>query len=140
MVIHVDAAALSGQGGESDVPLPTVKRLCCDGAVVPVVEKDRSPLNVGRRQRTVTAALKRALLARDRRCTWPGCHHERFLQAHHVHHWVDGGETSLENLTLVCSTHHTLLHEGGFSVQRRADGTCYFARPDGRPLEARGVG
>ncbi len=136
VVVHVDASALSGQGGESDVPLPTVKRLCCDGAVVPVVEKDGSPLNVGRRQRVVSGALKRALLARDRRCTWPGCHHERFLEAHHVHHWADGGETSLENLTLVCSTHHTLIHEGGFSIQRRADGTCYFARPDGRPVEA----
>lgn len=135
VVVHVDASALSGEGGEADVPLPTVKRLCCDGAVLPVIEQDGIPLNVGRRQRVVSGVLKRALLARDRRCTWPGCHHERFLEAHHVHHWADGGETSLENLTLVCSTHHTLIHEGGFSVQRRADGSCYFARPDGRPVE-----
>jgi hypothetical protein len=135
VVVHVDASALSGRGGESDLPLPTVRRLCCDGAVVPVVERNGKVLDVGRRQRTVPTAIKRALLARDRTCTFPGCHHQRFLEAHHVRHWADGGETSLGNLLLLCSTHHTLIHEGGFSVQRRADGSCYFMRPDGRPVE-----
>jgi hypothetical protein len=135
VVVHVDATALSGQGGECELPLPTVKRLCCDGSVVPVVEQDGKPLDVGRKQRTIPTPMRRALLARDRTCTFPGCHHERFLEAHHVHHWADGGETSLSNLLLICSHHHTLIHEGGFSVQRRADGSCYFARPDGRPVE-----
>jgi len=132
----VDAAALGGAGGRADVPLPTVRRLCCDGAVVPVIERDGRPLDVGRKQRAVSTGIRRALLARDRTCTFPGCHHERFLEAHHVHHWADGGETSLENLLLVCSHHHTLIHEGGFSVRRRRDGSCYFLRPDGRPVEA----
>lgn len=136
VVVHVDASALSGQGGESDVPLPTVKRLCCDGAAVPLLERDGEALSVGRRQRTVPTPIKRALLARDRTCTFPGCHHERFLEAHHVHPWADGGETGLSNLLLICSTHHALVHEGGFSVRRRLDGSCYFARPDGRPVEA----
>lgn len=135
VVVHVDASALSGDGGESDLPLPVVKRLCCDGSVVAVVEQDGAPLNVGRKQRTVNTSIKRALLARDRRCTFPGCHHESFLEAHHVHHWADGGETSLSNLLLLCSAHHALIHEGGFTVRRRSDGSCYFARPDGRPVE-----
>jgi len=135
VVVHVDAAALGGEGGQADVPLPTVRRLCCDGAVVPVIEQDGRPLDVGRKQRTVSTGIRRALVARDRTCTFPGCHHERFLEAHHVHHWADGGETSLENLLLICSHHHTLIHEGGFSVRRRADGSCYFVRPDGRPVE-----
>ncbi|MBK79324.1 MAG: hypothetical protein CMQ43_00200 [Gammaproteobacteria bacterium] len=136
VVVHVDATALAGQGGESELPLPMVKRLCCDGAVVPVLERDGVPLNVGRKQRTVPTAIKRALMARDRACTFPGCHHQRFLEAHHVHHWADGGETSLGNLLLLCSTHHTLIHEGGFSVRRHPDGTVYFSRPDGRPVAA----
>jgi hypothetical protein len=139
VVVHVDASALSGQGGESDLPLPTVRRLCCDGAVVPVLEKHGKVLDVGRKQRTVSTAIKRALFARDRTCTFPGCHHQRFLEAHHVHHWADGGETRLDNLLLLCSTHHTLIHEGGFSVQRRQDGSCYFMRPDGRPVERVGA-
>ena len=136
VVVHVDASALSGQGGESEAPLPTVRRLTCDGAVVPVVERDGEILNVGRKQRIVPTAIKRALLARDRTCTWPGCHHRRFIEAHHVHHWADGAETSLSKLILICSHHHALIHEGGFSLQRRADGSCYFAWPDGRPVEA----
>jgi hypothetical protein len=72
---------------------------------------------------------------RWRRRPWPGCHHERFVEAHHIHHWADGGETSLANLTLLCSAHHKLLHEGGYSIERRGDGTFYFARPDRRPVE-----
>jgi hypothetical protein len=136
VVVHVDASALSGNGGESDLPLPAVKRLCCDGTLVALIEDgDGAPLNVGRRQRTLSTALKRALRARDRHCTWPGCHHERFVEAHHIHHWADGGETSLANLTLLCSAHHKLLHEGGYSMERRGDGTFYFARPDRRPVE-----
>ena len=139
VVVHVDASALNGKGGEADLPLSTVRRLCCDGGVVSLVEDaDGEPLNVGRKQRTVPTSIKRALLARDRRCTFPGCHHERFVDAHHIVHWAEGGETSLDNLTLVCTHHHRLLHEGGFSIQRHRDGRHYFARPDGRPVEAQG--
>jgi hypothetical protein len=134
VVVHVDAAALSGAGGESDLPLPTVRRLCCGGAVVPVIEKQGRPLDVGRRQRIVPTAMQRALVARDRGCTFPGCHHQRFLEAHHVHHWADGGDTRLDNLLLLCSADHTLIHDGGFSVLRRPDGSCCFLRPDGRPV------
>jgi len=69
-----------------------VQRLCCDGSVVSVVEQNGKALNVGRKQRTVPTAMKRALLARDRTCTFPGCHHERFLEAHHMHHWAEAGK------------------------------------------------
>jgi hypothetical protein len=56
------------------------------------------------------------------------------VDAHHVRHWAEGGETALENLTLLCSQHHRLLHEGGFRIGRNADGTLYFKRPDGRVI------
>lgn len=136
VVVHVDASALDGRGGEADLPLPTVHRLTCDGAVVPVVDAaDGTPLDVGRRQRTVPTSLRRALFARDRHCTFPGCHHTQFLDAHHVQHWASGGPTSLDNLVVLCSTHHMLVHEGGFSMARHRDGRFYFVRPDGRPVE-----
>ncbi len=87
VMVHVDAEALSGHGGESDLPLPTVKRLCCDGAVTAIVENEvGGPLDVGRKQRVVSGALKKAVFARDRTCTFPGCHHTRYLDAHHVQH------------------------------------------------------
>ena len=47
----------------------------------------------GRKQRLVSTPIRRALWSRDRHCTFPGCHRTRFVQAHHVHHWIDGGAT-----------------------------------------------
>ncbi|MCZ6656852.1 MAG: DUF222 domain-containing protein [Gammaproteobacteria bacterium] len=136
VVVHVDEQALQGRGGKSDLPIDTVKRLCCDGSIVPIVDDPNGePLNVGRKQRTVPTAIKRALLARDRCCTFPGCTHDKWVDAHHIEHWAAGGETSLDNLTLLCTHHHRLVHEGGFIIERRADGSRYFARPDRRPVE-----
>ena len=108
-------AALHGGVGRSDLPVETVKRLTCDGSLITVVEDHRgTPLDVGRKQRTVSTPLKRALWSRDRGCTFPGCHRAHFVDAHHLRHWINGGDTSLENLTLLCTHHHRLLHEGGF--------------------------
>jgi hypothetical protein len=113
-----------------------IRRLTCDGGVVPLVEDDRGQtLDVGRRQRTVSTPMKRALIARDQGCVFPGCHHTQFIDAHHIHHWADGGDTTLDNLICLCTTHHRLLHEGGFAIQRNGDGAYYFTRPDGRPLD-----
>ncbi len=137
VMIHVEANALSGRGGQSDVPLPVVRRLTCDGALVPVVvDEGGQPLNVGRRQRSIPLAIKRALLSRDGACCgWPGCRHRHRLQAHHLEHWAEGGETSLSNLVLLCSLHHKLVHEAGFGIERRPDGSVCCTRPDGRLLE-----
>jgi hypothetical protein len=140
VVVHVDADALQGVGGESDLPLPVVKRLCCDGSIVRMTHgKDGEILDVGRRHRNPPTALRRAVFARDRTCRFPGCHHERFLDTHHIRHWVDGGSTSLENLLVLCDTHHRLVHEGGFTIERHRNGGFYFVRPDGRPVESASV-
>jgi hypothetical protein len=134
-VIHVDAAALKGSGGRADLPIDSIKRLLCDGSVVTVAEDERGkPLDVGRKQRTVSTPLKRALHARDGGCTFPGCHRRRFLDAHHLEHWVDGGETHLDNLTLLCTYHHRLLHEGGFKIEREGTEALRFVRADGRRI------
>jgi Domain of unknown function (DUF222)/HNH endonuclease len=108
VVVHVDDSALRGGLGRSDLPTETVKRLTCDGSLITIVEDDRgTPLDVGRKQRTVSTPLKRALWSRDRHCSFPGCHNRRYVDAHHIRHWASGGETSLDNLTLLCSHHHT---------------------------------
>jgi hypothetical protein len=135
VVVHADESSLRGGVGRSDLPIDTVKRLACDASLVTVVEDDRGrPLEVGRKQRTVSTALRRALWSRDRGCSFPGCHHTRFLDAHHIRHWAEGGDTSLENLMLLCSHHHRLLHEGGFRVRRDHQGELYFQRADGRVI------
>lgn len=103
--------------------------------MVSVTEDDRgAPLDVGRKQRIVSTPLKRALWSRDRGCTFPGCPNRRYIDAHHIRHWADGGETSIENLTLLCSHHHRALHEGRFAIRRDGLGGIYFQRADGRVI------
>jgi len=139
VTIHVDQSALANGNGRSSLPIESVKRLCCDGQAVVIGEDENGePLNIGRKTRTVPAAIKRALQARDKGCSFPGCHHTRFVDAHHIEHWSAGGETSLDNLMLLCSQHHKLVHEGGFTIERDYQNRWYFKRPDGRAVPACG--
>jgi hypothetical protein len=146
VVIHVDESALTDNpapDARSDLPVETVRRLCCDGTLIPItgllpIEGKGPTLDVGRKRRTLPTALKRAVWARDRHCRFPGCSHTRFVDAHHVQHWAQGGATSLENLMLLCSHHHRLVHEGGFRVFVNHDGEQRFRRPDGRTIPACG--
>ena len=125
VLLHVDVDTLSAEGGlgQSEledgtrVSAETSRRVACDGAVVRIGHApDGSVLDVGRRTRTIPPALRRALEARDRGCRFPGCG-LRFTDAHHVKHWADGGETKLENLVLLCSHHHRLVHEEGWKLE-----------------------
>ena len=91
VVLHADEAVLShdGEGGcelddGSALSPETARRLACDASVV----------QNGRKTRTIPPALRRALRSRDRGCRFPGCENRRFLDAHHVHHWAKGGETT----------------------------------------------
>ena len=76
VTVHVDRSALSDGHGRSGLPIESVKRLCCDGETVVIVEgEDGEPLNVGRKTRTVPTAIKRALWSRDKNCRFPEvCH------------------------------------------------------------------
>jgi len=124
--------------GIADVSAETARRLACDASVVTVVHgTDGQVLDVGRKTRSIPPAIRRALQARDQGCCFPGCDCRRHLQAHHIRHWADGGPTKLSNLVYLCSFHHRLLHEGGYSIHRDpdTDALC-FTRPDGRALPA----
>ena len=141
VVVHVDADALTSRprGELHNGPglLPgTIRRICCDASLVASVERDGEALSVGRKTRSIPPAIRRALKARDAGCRFPGCSADRFIDAHHIQHWADGGETRLDNLVSLCRHHHRLLHEGGFGVLAKADGTVVFRRPNGRRLEA----
>jgi hypothetical protein len=89
------------------------------------------PIKLGRLSREPTSGMMRALRYRDRECRFPGCGARRFTHAHHITWWERGGKTDLDNLLLVCSFHHRLVHEHGWGVRRRADGTISWFRPDG---------
>jgi hypothetical protein len=134
LVVHVDAAALTSDGrGRSEledgpvIALETARRLGCDAEVVAQVERDGVPLSVGRTRRTVPPALRRLLEARDdETCCFPGCERRRHLHAHHRQHWAQGGETSLDNLVLLCRHHHRLVHEGGYTIEDDPKGGLRF--------------
>src|SRR5215204_6454751 len=141
VVVHVDAATLQDGDDESELadgaPIAgeTARRLACDAAIVPLLERAGRPLGVGRKTRSVPPALRRTLASRDRGCRFPGCTSHRTVDAHHIEHWANGGATNLENLVQLCRHHHRLLHEGGYTVTK-AGSTFVFRRPDGRQIRA----
>src|SRR5204863_1328450 len=109
-------------------------RLGCDASrVVMRHDPDGRVVEVGALTRTIPAALRRVLHYRDRGCRFPGCGLP-FGQGHHIQHWANGGPTTLSNLALLCRRHHRAVHEDGYTVERRSDGSLEFRRPDGREL------
>ena len=114
IVVHVEAEVLAdGRAGRCEIQhraaiaAETARRLCCDAGIVPVVDgANGEPLSVGRRTRSIPPAVRRALLSRDHGCRFPGCPATHRLHGHHVQHWANGGETSLDNLVLLGPTHH----------------------------------
>jgi hypothetical protein len=95
---------------------------------------DGTPLDVGRKTRRIPTRLRRAVLARDGVCVFPGCDRP-ITEIHHRKHWANGGRTDLDNLDGNCKYHHRLVHEGGWSIEREPDGQVTFRRPDGTTLE-----
>ncbi len=126
VVLHIDINTLRGRGANAccthskahfeDKPwlcAQTARRLSCDASLVTVLEDEQGEvLNVGRRTRIVPPHIRRALLERDGVCQHPGCHESKYVDAHHIKHWADGGETSLSNLVTLCRFHHRELHRG----------------------------
>ncbi|MGH2681858.1 MAG: DUF222 domain-containing protein, partial [Actinomycetota bacterium] len=115
----------------------TARRLACDGRVQVVIEDQAGqPVGLGRMAREPSAWMLRQLRYRDSECRFPGCGARRFTQAHHIVWWERGGRTDLDNLLLVCSFHHKLVHEHGWAVRRDRDGTVLWFRHDGTPYRA----
>ena len=138
---EVETLRVNGEGADSDcedggqVSAETSRRMACDASVVHWHEaKSGEPLNIGRKSRSIPPAIRRAIKRRDSGCRFPGCTCSRFVDAHHIRHWADGGETSMGNLVLLCRRHHRMVHEGGFGVKTQPDGEIRFTYPDGRTL------
>ncbi len=136
----MEAATLEGRTDAGDgLSAETCRRLLCDAGVVPFLHDDAGKtIDVGRKTRTIPAPLRRALEARDHTCRFPGCTNRRWLDAHHLRHWLDGGETNLLNTALLCRRHHRYLHEYGFALAVR-DGELVFFDRTGREIAATGA-
>jgi hypothetical protein len=143
VVVHVDAQTLHERtAGRCEIeqgpsiPVETARRLSCDASLLRVLENPHGePLDVGRKTRSIPPNIRRALNSRDGGCRFPGCTHRRFVDAHHVEHWADGGDTKLSNLITLCRLHHRLVHEGEITIETTAGGGWRFLHPDGRHFE-----
>ena len=94
-----------------------------------------SPLDYGRTTRTIPASLWAALVVRDRHCRFRGCDRAPgWCEGHHVTPWEHGGATSLENLALMCTRHHHLLHTRGWQGKLLPSAEFHVTTPDGRVL------
>jgi hypothetical protein len=118
--IHIDLDALKAEpGGLHEttnghvLPVETTRQISCDCSLTRIVfGPDSEIIDLGRKTRVINPALRRAVIARDRHCTWGGCKRPAaWCDVHHIIHWADGGTTVLTNLTLLCRYHHTLTHQ-----------------------------
>ncbi len=144
VVLHVDAPLLADPGCPGlchleegpDVSAETSRRFACDATTVTMKHgQDGQALDDGRKRRTISSRMRRALTFRDGGCRFPGCS-ARHCEGHHVQHWADGGPTRLANLLSLCKFHHRALHEGGFKVALADNDTLRVFLPDGRELPA----
>jgi hypothetical protein len=138
-----DLQSLSGFGvtetGEQ-LSASAIRRLCCDADVIPAVLGGCSEvLDVGRRVRLASTAIWKAIVARDVHCRFTGCTRPPIMcHAHHIEHWIDGGETSLHNLILLCGHHHRLIHAGPWKIRRAAPNGFVFDPPPGTTRQRTG--
>jgi hypothetical protein len=82
--------------------------------------------------------LAAVLYRDDHQCRFPGCTHTRWLQAHHIRHWLHGGGTDVDNLVMLCAFHHRLVHDRGFRILRRGP-DLLFTTPSGQPVPPAGL-
>jgi hypothetical protein len=132
----------------SVVPRDLLRRLTCDAEITRVVfGADGTAIDVGRAQRTVTGRMRKAVIARDQHCVYPGCDQppSRCEVHHALRHWADGGETSVANSALLCWHHHTLVDTTGITMAWETGanpdqpGRWAFTNRHGHRIELRGA-
>ena len=123
----------------NELSVATIRRLACDAEIIPAVLGTRGePLDVGRAKRLVTLAIWAALVIRDRHCAFPGCDRPPLMcHAHHILHWISGGETKLSNLVLLCSHHHRVIHHSPWEIRLNPDDHTPEFLPPPKPGVAR---
>ena len=127
----------AGRTDNGDLINPaTLRTLACDADLIPMIlARDGTPLDIGRRQRLFTGGLRRAIIERDRHCTYRGCDRPPgFCQAHHLISWWTGGHTSLNNAALLCQRHHTIVHRDRLTAKITDGHIIWDPTPGRMPL------
>jgi hypothetical protein len=117
------------------ISVSTADMLACNATLSWMLhDHDGTLLDVGRRSRKPSAALRRAARERDKcRCRFPGCESRR-VDLHHIQFWGSGGKTKLANLISLCKHHHRLIHERSFAIATGPGGTFTFRTPAGQEI------
>ena len=106
--------------GGGTVPAATVQRYACDSAISRLIGRGELEHELSHATLTIAPATRRALEARDQHCVFSGCDRRpSWCDGHHLVWWTRGGPTTLANLGLLCRPHHRLVHEGGWTLERR---------------------
>ena len=119
------------------ITIETARRLACDADIAAVLVKgDHEILDLGRTKRVASNAQYKAFVIRDGGCRFPGCDRPPgWTQAHHIVEWPDGGHTDLDNLVLLCLTHHHLIHHQHWRIEGTAN-TLKIHPPEGTGARA----
>jgi hypothetical protein len=122
--------------GGTPLPVEAIRRMACEAGIIPIVLNGQGqPLDVGRERRLATRAQRMALRAQYPTCGMDEACQVPFddCQVHHVHPWKQGGRTDLRRMCPGCDQHHHLVHEGGWTLTRNADGTWQLNPPQRPP-------
>jgi len=119
-------------GQTAAISLDTVRRLACDGGVIPILFDDSgAALNLGRSQRLHSARQRIVIAARDGGCLAPNCDRPpSWCEVHHINEFGRGGSTSVDDGVLLCRHHHMLVHNNGWRVERTASTYWLIPPPD----------
>jgi hypothetical protein len=138
VIVHRDLLA----NGEAQLSIPGCGTLDeriaamvqCDSIELTQDEICGFPVSAPIRKHPFSLEQRRALRARDRCCIFPGCGRTRRLQAHHLHPYGEGGETSVPNGGMLCGYHHWLIHQTGATLALKPDRTVMVTRRDGSTI------
>ena len=135
--VHVDVAVLAGEKGMAELDrgqpicVETAQRLACNARWYVVVDgPDGLPLGIGKASRRIPAWMAREIRHRDGGCRWFGCGRNGWIDIHHLVAWPKG-PTDMDNLLMLCRTHHRLVHEGGWKIIGDPNGELTFIAPTG---------
>jgi hypothetical protein len=114
------------------ISLAMLQMIACSATISTMLhDTGGNVLNVGRRSRKASPALRRAARERDRyRCRFPGCESRR-VDLHHILFWANGGETKLANIICLCKRHHRLVHDKDIIIATLSDGAFAFYLSNG---------
>jgi hypothetical protein len=139
MAVTVDARVAAASRGETGVSVlagprigpAALEEILCGGRVEVIgVTESGTPLDLGRRQRTIPVKLRRLVMDRDGGCAVEGDNSRYRLEVHHIQPWSKGGTTDADNLITLCwYHHHVAVHREGLQIERTGTSRVRLKRP-----------